>query len=125
MNMFSGLVALSFVFFFVSTANALQCAQGVSEVHAEKESNDEVSEIHTKNESNEIKNAECTSLTHVCHRIKYSISERRKIGMHDFFSCKHNLYCCKEPAERLTKHQLDLRRQIKMYILWVCLIKPL
>ena len=57
MHAFWGLVALSFVFFFDSSANALQCAQGGRSGGVDT-----------------IRNAECPDSTQICHRIEFSLS---------------------------------------------------
>ena len=61
MYAFWGSVALLFVFFFDSSAYAIQCAQG---------GRSNAGGVET----NPIRNAECVDPTHVCHRIEFSIS---------------------------------------------------
>ena len=61
MYAFWGSVALLFVFFFDSSAYAIQCAQGGRSNAAGVE-------------ANTIRNGECADSTHICHRIEFSVS---------------------------------------------------
>ena len=65
-----GLLALSFVFFFDSPANALQCAQGTRLTGG----------VDT------ITNAECANSTHICHRIDFSVSVGGITGKNYFYN---------------------------------------